>query len=75
MIDGLSQLDAFTRQHEAFIQAYDQLIRAVAHLPTSSDSHDHMYVEMEEQRRHVIDVSVSATAKEALARIQRANAA
>ena len=74
MIDGLSQLDAFMRQHETFLQAYDQLIRAVAHLPTSADSHDHVYVETEEKRRSVIDGSVSATATEALVRIQKAPA-
>jgi hypothetical protein len=73
MIDGLSQLDAFMRQHEAFLHSYDQLIRAVAHLPTSGASHDHVYVENEEKRRSAIDESVAATANEALARIQQAH--
>ena len=74
MIDGLSQLESFMHQHEAFLQAYDQLIRAVAHLPTNGEPHDHIYVEAEEKRRHAIDGSVSATATEALARIQKAHA-
>jgi hypothetical protein len=74
MIDGLTQLDAFTRQHELFLQAYDQLIRAVSHLPADATSHDHAYVEQEETRRHAIDGSVSTTVTEALARIQKAHA-
>jgi hypothetical protein len=74
MIDGLTQLDAFMHQHETFLQAYDQLIRAVSHLPTNADSHDHVYVEGEEKRRRGIEESVSATASEALARIQDSHA-
>jgi hypothetical protein len=73
MIDGLSQLDAFMRQHEAFLHSYDQLIRAVAHLPTNAASHDHVYIENEEKRRSAIDQSVAATANDALARIQQAH--
>jgi len=73
MIDGLSQLESFMHQHETFLQAYDQLIRAVAHLPANGEPQDHVYVEIEEKRRHAIDGSVSATATEALARIQKAH--
>jgi hypothetical protein len=73
MIDGLTQLDAFVHQHQTFLQAYDQLIRAVAHLPANSDSHDHAYVDAEEKRRHAIDDSVSATVRDALLRIQKAH--
>jgi hypothetical protein len=73
MIDGLSQLEAFMRQHEVFLNCYDQLIRAVAHLPANGASHDHVYVENEEKRRSAIDQSVTATANDALARIQKAH--
>lgn len=73
MIDGISQLDTFLRQHDAFLQAYDQLIRAVAHLPTNAESHDHAYVVQEEKRRRTIDEIVAASATEALAHIQTAH--